>query len=66
MQLNKSFVMHKRRTTKYKEIAEKLDLQCDYCKSFSQNILSIVFGEATISCGSCGKIYSKEIELEAS
>ena len=62
MQLHRQFAGRKKRANKYKAIAEKLDLQCDYCQSYSQTIISMVFEDAVVSCNSCGKIWSKLIE----
>lgn len=65
MHLHRQFAGRKKRTNNYKEIAESLDLQCNHCKSYSQTIISIVIGEAVVSCNSCGCIWSKEIEDES-
>ena len=64
MNLHKQFAGRKKRITKYKAIAEKLDLQCNYCKSYLQTITSLVLDEAVINCNCCGNIWSKEIKEE--
>lgn len=62
MNINKRFFGRKKKIEQYKNIAEKLNLQCEYCKGYSQTIQSICIGEAVISCNNCGNIWSKEIE----
>ncbi len=64
MNLNRQFAGRKKRINKYKAIADKLELQCSYCKSYLQTITSIVIGEAVINCNNCGNIWNKEIPEE--
>lgn len=62
MNLNRQYVTHKKRVTKYRELAESLQLECPLCKGHSQTIVSLVVGYATIDCNSCGYVWEKEVE----
>lgn len=62
MNLNRQFVGHKKRLTKYKEASKGMDLVCSFCGSHSQSVVSMTEWELGVNCDTCGHIWQKELE----